>query len=152
MLTLEMLFDRSEVRLDGCRYWLGNIDTLGYPRFFSNDRLSIDRTTLVHRLVYIALNGPIAKGLVIDHTCHNNDPECTWNTCTHHRCIEPTHLDAVTNSVNVSRGKLGRATCKYGHPWTDANTYIRACSGRGCRQCRAIQRDPNWKIVLIKSA
>ncbi len=50
------------------------------------------RQTSAHRAMYEQAIGPIPDGLVIDHLCHRP------------RCINPAHLEAVTNEENVRRG------------------------------------------------
>lgn len=45
-----------------------------------------------HKVMHEALNGPIEKGLVLDHLCRNRD------------CIRPDHLEPVTIAENIRRG------------------------------------------------
>lgn len=97
-----------------------------------------------HRIAYEMANGPIPAGLWIDHICHNGDLTCTdAGTCLHRRCVEPTHLEAVTPRVNVARSHLhmgARSGCIHDHPYTPENTrYQRTGTGRQ-RVCRACQR------------
>jgi len=61
--------------------------------------------------------------------------------CTSTLCVNPYHLEAVTNRDNLLRGatlaaKEVKAThCPQGHPYDDENTYV--CRGRRyCRVCR----------------
>lgn len=101
------------------------------------------RNVLAHRHAYELLKGPIPEGMQLDHTCHNADPACRDDrNCRHRKCVNPDHLDVVTNRVNILRGKTlpakqaARTHCPRGHPYTEANTYLY----RGKRQCRACRR------------
>jgi hypothetical protein len=113
------LFTRVDRLDDGCWQWLGNVDRLGYGRC-----LVRGRTTLVHRVVYELIVGPIPQGREIDHTCRKRS------------CVNPGHLDPVSHSENVIRGNRARgpqAMCRRGHPLD----YFHAKTGkRGCRTCR----------------
>lgn len=70
-----------------CGEWQGHIDPQGYGH------LKWDGANqYVHRIVYRALVGAIPAGFVIDHLCRNL------------RCVNPMHLEAVTNGENIRRG------------------------------------------------
>lgn len=88
---------------------------------------------LTHRLSYEQNVGPIPDGLTIDHLCRNK------------RCINPNHLEAVTNRVNVLRSdgitaQAARQThCQRGHEFTPENTFFHGPDGRW-RRCAPCQR------------
>lgn len=72
--------------------------------------------------------GPIPEGLVIDHLCRNRG------------CVNPDHLEAVTQRENILRGEglaaanARKTHCPKGHPYSGENLYVVPSSGR--RQCR----------------
>lgn len=89
-------------RADKCWLWRGKVSCDGYG-------LIPKCSTRAHRVSYQFFNGPIPPGLVIDHACHNIDPFCPgaiW--CLHKRCVNPAHLEAVTNGENVRRWQVFR--------------------------------------------
>jgi len=83
---IDIFMDRWEEGSGGCWNWTAPLSTEGYGS------ISIDgRGVGAHRFSYLYFIGPIAPGLVVDHLCRN------------HRCVNPFHLEAVTNSENVRR-------------------------------------------------
>lgn len=123
----------SKVRVQpgGCWEWAGNCHPdSGYGRvwFSKND----DR--LAHRVCYEWAVGPIPEGLTLDHLCRNR------------RCVNPSHLEPVTNTENVMRGfspaavNARKRTCWRGHPFDETNTYTAASGARHCRECARIRK------------
>lgn len=102
----------------GCWLWTSSCDSSGYGSF------SLDRRTYgAHRLSYLTLRGPIPEGLQIDHLCRVT------------RCVNPDHLEPVTDLENKRRRFAIYTHCRNGHEYTDANTYHRPSGRRDCRQC-----------------
>lgn len=71
-------------KTDGCWNWTA-AKAHGYGRF----NIALRTTIAAHRFSYELENGPIAQGLVLDHTCHNK------------ACVNPSHLRVATNKQNI---------------------------------------------------
>lgn len=105
--------------------------SLGYGRIGVNYRKK-----LAHRVSYEDFVGPIPDGMTVDHLCMNK------------RCVNPSHLEAVTQAENVRRaasvGLLDRKShethCKHGHEYTPENTRITKRGHRDCVLCNRIKR------------
>ena len=107
----------------------------GYARFWVGGR-----TVEAHRFVYELLVASIEAGLVIDHLCRNR-----W-------CVNPDHMEPVTNHVNILRGEPATKThCVHGHLLDEANTYRRRGSN-GKRQCRTCGLEATRRYRRKKAA
>ena len=107
--------------VSGCWEWQGCISTKGYARF-SHESVA----HYGHRVAYEALRGPIPSGLVIDHLCNNT------------RCVNPQHLEPVSNAENIRRGlalKPRKTHCPKGHPYEGENLKVDSRGYRNCRIC-----------------
>lgn len=107
-----------------CWLWTGTINHKGYGHIY------IDGSTRrAHRVSWELLVGPIEDGKHLDHLCRNRS------------CINPEHLEPVTNAVNAERSE--RATkelCLRGHPLSGANLIVKSANSKGRRQCRECKR------------
>ncbi len=108
----------------GCWLWMGALSNVGYGQF----RLD-GKTVLAHRVAVILDGRELPPGLTVDHRCSQR------------RCVNPRHLDVVTQRENTLRSSGPTAThakqdaCLRGHAYTEENT-IRRPKGRECRTCR----------------
>ena len=113
---------------DECWLWQAHVNSDGYGLFYVGPTQT---TVRAHRRAYEQLIGPIPDGLVLDHLCRAPS------------CVNPWHLDPVTDKVNVLRAesRCSKLThCKHGHEFTEANTsYQKGRDGRPRRRCRTCQ-------------
>ena len=121
------VLNRYEVNeVTGCWLWLGYTDKNGYARLNSEN---------AHRVFYVEHVGPVPDGFDVDHLCKRRN------------CVNPAHLEAVTEQENLDRitrtvtyqGKRFDI-CSEGHPLIGDNLRIynradRAQSRRGCAIC-----------------
>jgi len=116
----------------GCWEWL-RAKVRGYG--VVNDP-AFGKNKPAHRYLYRLHRGDIPDGLVIDHLCRN------------HGCVNPWHLEPVTDGENVLRGIGPSATnarkthCRQGHEFTPENTRVTG-KKRSCRLChRSYRKQP----------
>ncbi|WP_333745908.1 HNH endonuclease signature motif containing protein [Streptomyces sp. IBSBF 2950] len=76
---------------NGCLLWTAGADEKGYGQFELNGR-----NCRAHRVAYEAMVGEIPPGLLIDHVFALG--------CRSTLCVNPAHLEAVTNGENRRRG------------------------------------------------
>lgn len=129
------------VEKEKCWPWGGSTDGNGYGQVMVNGK-----PYRAHRLMYELVHKgeelpPKSSGLTIDHICRNRS------------CINPNHLEIVTNRENVLRGNgltainHRKTHCTKGHPLSGANLYLYQKGNtieRSCRECRRVCRRA-WK-------
>lgn len=105
----------------------------GYGAFGLRNR----KTIRAHRWAYENQVKKIPAGLTVDHLCRNRS------------CVNPAHMELVTNKENILRGigptarnKL-KTHCINGHSLADAKI---SKKGRNCRTCANFHnRNLYWK-------
>ncbi|OZE77409.1 hypothetical protein CH305_18215 [Rhodococcus sp. 15-649-2-2] len=110
---------RCIVNSNGCWLWQGPTAPHGYGTTIR----AWGRGWLPHRLAYTVMVGEIPEGLQIDHLCRVR------------KCINPNHLEAVTQAENLRRQGAAVTVCPRGHAYTSGNTYITHGGGRACKAC-----------------
>lgn len=119
----EQRFFQKVQKTEGCWLWTAALSH-GYGRFMRDDRTAAG----AHRWSYEYHVGPIPDGLVLDHLCRTP------------ACVNPAHLEPVTQGVNSTRRPVP-THCPQGHPFDEANTYVNEkphpYSRRPNRLCRA---------------
>ena len=109
-----------------CILFAGSVNTDGYGMLFDEGK-----QLRAHRVMYESLVGEIPLGKHIDHLCRVR------------LCINPDHMEPVTNVMNIMRGEAPSAQnarkthCNEGHEFTDSNTHYRSNGWRICKQCHA---------------
>jgi len=127
-------------RTGTCWLWTGSCKWNGYGQF---KLTSATAPVLAHCFAYQLLVGPIPEGLTLDHMCHNADVTCQGGLgCIHRRCVNPSHLEPVTNRENHQRAATRTTNCANGHARTLETTYRRP---KGTRECRICQREAKRK-------
>lgn len=118
-----------------CWIWNGSKENHGYGR----TQVKINgkwKGVLIHRLIYELVVGPIPRPLppakysysTLDHLCRNRS------------CVNPKHLEPVSNRENILRGVSPSAIhakkthCPQGHEYSPKNTKI--CGIRRFRVCK----------------
>lgn len=118
----DRLWSRVE-KTESCWLWTGDLNRKGYSTQIGFNK----EYTTAHRIAYMLLVGPIPDGLVLDHLCRVRN------------CVNPDHLEPVTQEENTRRGVDARwlEDCPNGHP---APLYRKTIpSGKNvCLACRRI--------------
>lgn len=117
---------------DGCWNWTGAANGDYGVFWFEGHNVG------AYRFAWEIMVGPIPNGLTIDHLCCNP------------RCVNPAHLEVVTQGENTRRGKRRITQCPYGHPYDATNTYWHP--NTGARQCKTCRNERNRKYIALAKA
>jgi len=145
MLTVEERFWAKVDKTDTCWLWMGSKSPYGYGRVRVNRKIEV-----AHRLSYALNGGDLIDGLVLDHLCGVKN------------CVNPAHLEQVTNAENVSRaphpGPVGQRWTKNGlgskelGPCGTSGPYGRGCRCDACRAWNAARAaDYRRRLKLAKN-
>lgn len=118
-------FTRKTLRSDnGCWAWTACTNNNGYGSFMFRGK-----TYSAHSFIYQVLNRTLTKGEVVDHGCNNPN------------CVNPKHLEAMTQRDNVMKSsgiaaKRARQThCIYGHEFGHQSPHLVKSGRRACATC-----------------
>ena len=114
---------------DACWPWTASMLPSGYGHVYW-----LGHFHNASRVAFIIANGdPGNPKLVVDHLCRNR------------ACVNPAHLELVSNRENLLRSPFGaggrarRTHCPAGHAYDQANTEVSRRNQRHCRTCRRIR-------------
>ena len=143
--TYVRFFSKIEsVPTTACWLWKGSINKNGYGKF-----CLAGRSTLAHRASYIIFVSSIPEGLVLDHLCQIKN------------CVNPDHLEPITQQENIRRAKAGyinlkplgvifpprivKPYCAYGHRLNKENI-LRINQRKVCKTCNKLPIS-DWYVV-----
>jgi hypothetical protein len=143
-LTKTIIRSSMKANLDECWLWAGYMtrrangeDGYGYIYSYKDGKQT---NHFAHRVVYESTNGRIESGMVLDHLCRVT------------RCVNPDHLEVVSQKQNVARGegvakqKSLQTHCIHGHEFDTKNTGRNKNGTRYCKKCTSI------KVTRLKRA
>lgn len=109
-----------------CWLWPRGKSNTGYGNYANKFR----KVCNAHKSCYELFRGVVPAGLQLDHLCRVR------------HCVNPWHMEIVTNRENAQRGIRSSATkCLHGHMYDEKNTRYRISKfGTIFRDCRACQR------------
>lgn len=118
----------GRLELGPCWLWRGARDKDGYSSFTVEGM-----KVRAHKWYFEFVNN--RKVILLDHLCRRRS------------CVNPLHLEEVSNQENLLRSSitfasmnLSKTHCVNGHEFTIENTYIRRNGCRTCRKCSMLKQ------------
>jgi len=128
---LKRFWDKVETT-NSCWNWKGCLNNAGYGMFRVNGK-----NYSPHRFSFETFIHKIPENMIIDHLCKNRS------------CVNPAHLDFVTNQENIRRGKNYQSKqthCKRGHEFNAINSRLSIDGKRVCKICRNDNQNKKRKL------
>ena len=114
--------------MSGCWLWMGSLDRDGYGQTVGKKADGKLTSFRAHRIAFEKARGPIPDGLVIDHKCRVRS------------CVNPDHMEPVTNMENIRRGETGQFRLKNTH-CPNGHEYTQKTRKDGSRICLTCNRE-----------
>jgi hypothetical protein len=132
----DRILSNIEINDEECWIWQGKLDGNGYARtsYIRQDGY-YRRSGYAHIASYLVFIGTYPLELKLDHLCRVP------------ACVNPHHLEPVTQRENILRGlscfaiNVRKTHCVAGHEYTPENTFIRMVNGNPNRRCRTCKRE-----------
>jgi hypothetical protein len=124
----KIAFWRQVEKTETCWLWRGHLNPLGYGIFSHRSKRQS-----AYRVAYIWLVGAVPEGLTLDHLCRIP------------ACVNPAHLEPVTQQENILRGQsivarhAQKTHCNSGHAFTSENTSVDKRGWRRCLVCKRLR-------------
>lgn len=122
-----------------CWLWTASLNNGGYGNI-AGKKNGKPFAFKAHIVAYAAVNGPIPKGLTLDHLCRVRN------------CVNPSHLEPVTLRINILRGRgvgvinASKTHCPAGHVLSPDNIY-QSGGSKQCKICTKVQANARSKRV-----
>lgn len=131
-----------------CWLWAGSKDAKGYGHIYMRGSKPPYGPAQAHRVVYEALVGPIPEDMQLDHLCRVP------------ACVNPEHLEPVTQKKNILRGvgvtaqNARKTHCPHGHPYSETAQILTPPSRKGstwrrCGKCHSIKEAERRRRIKL---
>lgn len=130
-----------ECKESGCWVWQRDVSGYGYASFWADGK-----KIAVHRWAHQRFVGPIPDGYQVDHLCKNT------------RCVNPDHLEAVTQRENTLRNggptalAARKTHCYHGHELPAEHWHREGNRMRRRRRCKRCSADAQARLRQRRKA